>query len=104
MVAAGELSPSELEKLLQMRRENDTQNLGYCFITFSHADEARLMLLLNKQPQFMEDRRLEFDLKSGVDHGDLDMRYTVQRSKNDSLMLDELEGLREAKKKLREFE
>lgn len=48
MTQAGELSESDLQKLIQMRRENDTQNLGYCFITFSHADEARIMLLMNK--------------------------------------------------------
>lgn len=52
----------------------------------------------------MEDRQLEFDLKSLIDHGDLDMRYTVTRSTNDSMLVDELEGLREAKKNLREFE
>jgi hypothetical protein len=42
----------------------------------------------------MEDKRLEFDLKSNIDHGDLDMRYTIQRSKNDASMLNEIEGLR----------
>lgn len=98
MVDAGELTNSDLNKLLQIRRENETQNLGYCFITFSHADEARLMLLLNKRPQFMEDKRLEFDLKSRIDHSDLDMRYTITRSKNDATMTDEIQALRDAKK------
>lgn len=63
-----------------------------------------MMLLLNKKPYFMEDKRLEFDLKALVDHGDLDMRYTVSRSKNDSQLTEELENLRNAKKELREFE
>jgi len=36
-----------------------------------------MMLLLNKKPFFMEDKRLEFDLKAMVDHGDLDMRYML---------------------------
>ena len=58
MVQAGELSESDLQKLTQMLRENDTQNLGYCFVTFSHADEARIMLLMNKRPKFMEDKQL----------------------------------------------
>jgi hypothetical protein len=52
----------------------------------------------------MEDKQLEFDLKSMLDHGDLDMRYTVQRSKNDAMMLDEIEALRKAKIDLRQFE
>jgi hypothetical protein len=63
-----------------------------------------MMLLLNKKPYFMEDKRLEFDLKALVDHGDLDMRYTVSRTKNDSQLTEELENLRNAKKELREFE
>lgn len=52
----------------------------------------------------MEDKRLEFDLKALVDHGDLDMRYTITRSQNDSQLTEELESLRNAKKELREFE
>lgn len=63
-----------------------------------------MMLLKNRKPFFMEDRRLEFDLKAAVDHGDLDMRYTINRSKNDSHLTEELESLRNAKKELREFE
>lgn len=64
MVDNGELSQSDLNKLLQMRQENETQNLGYCFVTFSHSDEARVMLLMNRDPYFMEDKKIEFDLKS----------------------------------------
>ena len=104
MVDAGELTEGDFTKLLQIRKENATQNLGYCFITFSHADEARLMLMQNKNPYFMEDKVIEFDLKSGIDHGDLDMQYTIQRSKNDSMLIDEIETLRDAKKNLRDFE
>lgn len=39
-----------------------------------------------------------------IDHGDLDMRYTVTRTTNDSMLVEELESLRSAKKNLREFE
>ena len=63
-----------------------------------------MMLLLNKKPFFLEDKQVEFDLKALVDHGDLDMRYTITRSQNDSHLTDELESLRNAKKELREFE
>lgn len=52
----------------------------------------------------MEDKQIEFDLKSNIDHGDLDMHYTIKRSKNDSMLITEIEKLREAKKNLREFE
>ena len=52
----------------------------------------------------MGDKRLEFNLKSHIDHSDLDMRYTIQRSKNDAMMIEEIEALRAAKKNLREFE
>jgi hypothetical protein len=33
--------------------------------------------MLNKKPFFMEDKQIEFDLKSLIDHGDLDMHYTI---------------------------
>jgi hypothetical protein len=62
------------------------------------------MLLQNKKPYFLEDKSIEFDLKAAADHGDLDMQYTVNRSKNDSHVTEEIENLRNAKKELREFE
>lgn len=45
----------------------------------------------------MEDKKLDFDLKSNIDHGDLDMQYFVKRSKNDTLLIEEYENLRKAK-------
>lgn len=45
----------------------------------------------------MEDKKIEFDLKSNIDHGDLDMEYFVKRSKNDVLLIEEYETLRVAK-------
>jgi hypothetical protein len=50
MVNSGEMSKSELDRMLQVSREQEMRNLGYCFLTFSHADEARMMLLKNPNP------------------------------------------------------
>lgn len=36
--------------MVQMAREDEERNLGYCFLTFSHSDEARLMLMNNDKP------------------------------------------------------
>lgn len=36
----------------QLFNESQEVNLGYAFVTFSHADEARLFLLMNDLPYY----------------------------------------------------
>lgn len=50
LVASGQITKSEAETIKQLARENEHRNLGYCFLTFSHSDEARVMLLRNTNP------------------------------------------------------
>lgn len=50
LVANGVMSQSELDTLKSLARSEEHRNLGYCFLTFSHADEARLMLMNNPKP------------------------------------------------------
>lgn len=52
----------------------------------------------------MEEGKIETFLKGKIDHGDMDKRWTLNRLKNDSKLVDEMEKLREAKKELRDFE
>ncbi len=103
MLEAGVISKSVFEQQVQLARENEMRNLGYCFITFSHADEARLMLLQNKDSYLMG-QKVQFDLKSNVDHSELDFDFFINRTRNDSKVVDEIKRLRKAKEELRQFE
>lgn len=47
-------------------------NMGYAFVTFSHADEARLFMLENANPYYGLDP-IEIMLKSKLDHSTMDM-------------------------------
>ena len=79
------------------------KNLGYVMLTFSHADEARLMTM-EGQHHYYGTHKLSIDIKMNIDHGDLDMRYSVNKARNNAKLVDEMERLRETKRELREFE
>jgi hypothetical protein len=80
----------------QLARENEHRNLGYCFLTFSHSDEARVMLLKNTNP-YLHGVQIQIDLKSSVDHGELDFNFFINRARNDAKLVDEIARLRAAK-------
>ena len=61
------------------------------------------MLLQNKDC-YMMGQKLNFDLKSNVDHSELDYDFFINRARNDSKLIDEIKRLREAKEELRKFE
>jgi hypothetical protein len=103
LLESGTISKSVYEQQLQLARETEMRNLGYCFITFSHSDEAKLMLIQNKDC-YMMGQKLHFDLKSNVDHSELDYDFFINRARNDSKLIDEIKRLREAKEELRKFE
>jgi hypothetical protein len=50
MVDNGMLTQTELDQMIQIARETELRNMGYCFLTFSIQDEARLMLMKNDNP------------------------------------------------------
>lgn len=83
--------------------ENRMFNFGYCFVTYSHADEAKLSALMMEKT-LMDNMILEISPKGGLDHKDFDKLYKTNRMKNDSKLIDELQRLRESKKELRDFE
>ena len=87
----------------QLVREGSDINLGYAFLTFSHADEARLFLLDNPHP-FFELYEIDLMLKSKLDHSDMDMQYFMANARNEAKTVEELKAVRESRKKLREFE
>ena len=77
-----------------MARESEHRNLGYCFLTFSHSDEARVMLLRNTNP-YLHGVQIQIDLKSSVDHGELN--FFINKARNDAKLVDEIARLRAAK-------
>ena len=54
-IDAGILTKKQASQLKQMMAEGNDLNLGYAFLTFSHADEARLFLLQNVDPYYEYD-------------------------------------------------
>ena len=77
--------------------------MGYAFITFSHADEARLFLLSNQDPYYEYDP-IEVMLKSNLDHSQMDMQYFMAYARNEAKTVDEIQAVRSAREKLRQFE
>lgn len=47
---------------------------------------------------------IETSLKGKLDHKDFDTRYSLNKLKNESQLIDEIEKLRETKQELRDFE
>jgi len=73
MVQNGSMSKKNYERALIMQREMDQENLGYAFVTFSHADEARNVLIDTKgMLTYAGGARLDFDLIARLQHGDFD--------------------------------
>lgn len=97
------ITPKDVERYRQINREKNERNLGYVMITFSHADEARL-LCMEAPESYLGRHELKIDIKANVDHGDLDMRYYMNRARNDSKLVTEMETLRQTKRQLKEFE
>ena len=79
-------------------------NLEYAFVTYSHTDEAKLDMILG-QGIFLNGLEAEIALKSDkIDHKDFDMRYTLNKQRNEAQLVKELQALRESRQELREFE
>jgi len=103
MVESGEITQNEYQNLVQIAREQEMRNKGYCFLTFSHSDEARLMLLKN-QNLHLDGRRIHLNLKANIDHSEMDFDFLVGRLKNDERVAKEVSELRQARQELKEFE
>jgi hypothetical protein len=65
LVENGSMSKKNYERALIMQKEMNEENVGYAFVTFSHADEARNCLIDTKGTlTYAGGARLEFDLIS----------------------------------------
>ena len=58
-------------------------------------------MLIHNKDTYMLGEKLQFDLKSNVDHSELDFDFYINRARNDSKLIDEIKRLREAKQELR---
>ena len=89
MVDSGELAQSEYDTMIQVAREQEIRNKGYCFITFSHSDEARLLVLQNRNC-YVDGRKIQVDLKLNLDHAEMDVDFFYNRLKNDERVTKEV--------------
>ena len=104
LIASGQINREEFERAKATSMQHRQANLGYAFVTFSHADEAKLCALLAAPNMFIEMRAIDVTPKGNLDHGELDKSYFMKKLKNDSEVADQKQDLREAKTKLRDFE
>ena len=66
-----------LKDMEQFRR----RNYGYAFVTFTHADEAKLTSILMDNVYY-EGLRVRVVPKMNIDHRNLDRIYTLNHMKN----------------------
>ena len=95
-VKSGNLSARNAALAKQMIAESQEENLGYAFLTFSHADEARIFLLKH-QLSFFKHVPIEVVLKSKLDHDCMDLKFFLQRARNEAKTYKELEQVRKAR-------
>lgn len=61
-------------------------------------------MLLQYPNVYLNGSKLEIDLKSNIDHSEMDFDFYSARIKNDARVIDEVKALRDARKELKEFE
>lgn len=83
------------------------KNRGYWFVTFSHTDEAK-KILLHSTNVYLDTNRIDFFLKNELDHHDFmigtNPSYFKARTLADASLIGKREQLLDAKKKLAEYE
>lgn len=104
LIASGQVSREEYELAKAQHIANRHINIGYALVTFSHADEARQMLLSVPGDMFINNNLVQVLPKGRLDHSELDKSYFMRQMKNESQVADQVSELREAKKRLREYE
>ena len=68
LISSGQVSREQYEAARAQHMDNRMVNLGYAFVTFSHADEARQMLLSLPGEMQIENNLVEVMPKERLDH------------------------------------
>ena len=92
---------SKMEKIFN--QEVGKVNIGHCFITFTHTDDAK-KFLMGKKELYLESHRLIATLKKDMDHGDFIYPFVKDKIVADARILDKFERLRKVKKELKDYE
>jgi len=87
-----------------MDKENRHINLGYALVTFSHADEAKKVMISTGGEMIVNTEFVSVMAKGKLDHSEMDRAYFMRKMTNEGKMVDQTAELREAKLALREFE
>ena len=93
LLESGKIDGKTAVKMRQLLHESQEENLGYLFITFSHADEARIYLMEN-QVAYYDNIPLEISLKSVLDHSDCDQTYFLTKAHNNAKTVEEISKVR----------
>ena len=101
---AGQIDRDEYSNYLELQKLNQQENLGYAFVTFSHADEAKQAMLQIGSDLLIHNNLVSVMPKGKLEHSEMDMSYFMRKVQSDSKIVEQKEKLREAKKNLREFE
>lgn len=78
--------------------------MGYAFVTFSHADEAKLCTMMAASNFYINMTAIDILPKGNLDHSELDKSYFMKKLQNESELTEQRQELRDAKAKLRDFE
>lgn len=79
-------------------------SLGYAFITYSHADEAKKALIKLNNEFYLDTKLVQVTAKGQLDHSEFDKSYFMKKMKNEAKLVEQRAELREARKNLRDFE
>lgn len=104
LVASGQVSQGDYEAAKRMRLENNSDPVGYALVTYSHADEVHQAIMQTGGKLVLDGQLVSLSQKNDQDHSTLDYVYFAKKMRNDGMLADISEELREARKGLRDFE
>lgn len=104
LISSGQLKKSEYELAKATYMDNRSINIGYAFVTFSLADEAKQAMLLTEGELIVDNEFVEIMPKNTLDHSQMDRSYFMRKIMNEAKVVNQSTELREANTRLRDFE
>ncbi len=103
LLESGIISTAEYERIKGLAKDDKYHNLGYCFITYSHADEMTRACLMYGG-NVIDNMEMTALPKRDMDHEDMDITYKLNRLRNWKHTSEEYAVLRKAQTELKNFE